>query len=76
MALGPFDFKGFSVTDPINRLKSGVLTLAVNIRAYARGGITFRNLLTAAIYTLGAAVHSIRRLNDTEQVQRYLFGTP
>jgi len=64
MALGPFDFKGFSVAEPINRLKSGVCSVAVNCRAYFKGGVTFRNLLTAAIYTLGAAVHSIRRLTD------------
>jgi hypothetical protein len=64
MALGPFDFKGFSVAEPVNRLKSGVCSIAVNCRAYFKGGVTFRNLLTGAIYTLGAAVHSIRRITD------------
>lgn len=65
MANGPFDFKGFSLVDPINRIKNGVCAVAVNVRAYFLGGVTFRNLLTGAIYTLNAAVHSIRRLNDT-----------
>ena len=38
--------------------------MAVNVRAYTGGGVTFRNLLTNAILTLGAAVHTIRRVND------------
>ena len=64
MPLGPFDFKGFDIVSPVNRLIPGRTSLAVNIRAYVKGGITFRNLLTNAILTLAAAVHSIRRLND------------
>jgi hypothetical protein len=65
MALGPFDFKGFSLVDPINRLRAGMCSISVNVRAYFKGGVTFRNLLTGALYTLGASVHTIRRLNDS-----------
>ncbi len=64
-SLGPFDFKGMDLTSPINRLRAGYTTIASNIRAYQRGGVTLRNLLTGALYTLSAAVHSIRRLNDS-----------
>ena len=64
MPSGPFDFHGLNLVRPVNRLASGQVTAAVNIRAYTLGGITFRNLLTNAILTLAAAVHSIRRLND------------
>ena len=61
---GPFDHKGMDLVSPVNRLKSGFTTLSVNLRNYFAGGVTFRNLLTNAIYTLGAAVHTLRRLND------------
>ena len=65
MALGPFDFKGIDLTSPANRLLPGRVTMAVNVRAYQRGGANLRNLLTGAILTLAAAVHTIRRLNDS-----------
>ena len=63
MASGPFDFHGLDVNHPLNRIVSRV-SMAVNVRAYQAGGITFRNLLTNAILTLASAVHTIKRLND------------
>lgn len=45
------DFHGLDLTHPINRVPSGRVTLAQNIRAYFSGGISFRNLLTDAIIT-------------------------
>jgi hypothetical protein len=64
VAKGPFDFQGVDLTSPLNRIRSGMVSITSNIRAYQRGGITFRNLLTSAIYTLSNAVHTINRLND------------
>jgi hypothetical protein len=64
MASGELKFRGIDLVRPVNRILSGFCSVAVNLRAYFAGGVTFRNLLTAAIYTLGAAVHTIRRLND------------
>ena len=58
------NFRGLNLVSPVNRLAAGFATVAVNLRAYFAGGVTFRNLLTNAIYTLGAAVHTLRRLND------------
>jgi len=58
-------FIGVDLTSPLNRIPAGRTSIAQNIRAYALGGISFRNLLTAAIETLGAAVHSLARLNDS-----------
>ena len=62
MALG---FHGLDLTNPVNRIPAGRVSIAQNIRAYLAGGISFRNLLTAAFYTLAAALHTIRRLNDS-----------
>ena len=64
-APGPFDHRGVDLISPINRIPSGRTSLSVNVRSYTKGGVTFRNLLTGALYTLAAAVHSIRRLNDS-----------
>ena len=61
---GPFDFHGLNLYSPLNRIVQRV-SMAVNVRASVGGGVTFRNLLTNAILTLGAAVHTIKRLNDT-----------
>lgn len=68
--------RGMDLTNPVNRIPAGRLSLAQNIRAYVSGGITFRNLLTAAIETLAAAVHSLSRLNDSTPngpVSGYIF---
>lgn len=43
------DFHGFNLVSPVNRLSPGVLTVAVNVRAYSKGGVQFRNLLTDPI---------------------------
>ncbi len=61
----PLDFRGLDLTHPVNRIPSGRVSIAQNIRAYFTGGVSFRNLLTGAIYTLAAALHSICRLNDS-----------
>jgi hypothetical protein len=61
MSLG---FRGLDLTNPVNRLAAGFVTVAQNIRAYTKAGVTLRNLLTGALYTLSAAVHSLKRLND------------
>jgi len=65
MAPAGLNFRGLNLVSPVNRIAAGFVTVCVNVRAYFSGGVTFRNLLTNAILTLGAAVHSIRRLNDT-----------
>lgn len=60
------NFRGFSVTDPINRLAAGMCALAVNVRAYLRGGFALRNPLSSALFAaLPAPIHTIRRLNDS-----------
>ena len=61
---GPFDFHGLNLYSPLNRIVQRV-SMAVNVRGSVGGGVTFRNLLTNAILTLGAAVHTIKRLNDS-----------
>ena len=59
------NFGGFSINGPINRIKAGMCAVASNVRAYLSGGFATRNSLTDALFTLGAAVHTIRRLNDS-----------
>jgi hypothetical protein len=63
--MAQLDFKGMDVVNPINRIPSGRVALAQNVRAYIKGGFTTRNLLTAAVETLPSALHSIHRLNDS-----------
>src|ERR1017187_8184120 len=59
------NFKGVDLTSPINRIPTGRVSIAQNVRAYFAGGVSFRNLLTAAIFTVSNVLHTIRRLNDT-----------
>ena len=59
------DFGGFDSVHPINRIRAGVCALAINVRAYIKGGFTLRQPLTDAIITLSAAVQTIARLNDS-----------
>lgn len=59
------ELHGLDLTHPINRVPSGRVTIAQNIRSYSVGSINFRNLLTAAIQTYSVAPHTIRRLNDS-----------
>lgn len=42
----PINFRGLDLTSPLNRLREGFVTLAVNIRSYLRGGFSLRNPLT------------------------------
>jgi hypothetical protein len=58
-------FVGLNLTSPINRIRAGMASIAQNIRSYTKGSINLRTLLTDAIFTLAASVHSLRRLNDT-----------
>ena len=46
MPLGPFDFRGMDLTSPSNRQAPGRVSIAQNCRAYQRGGVNLRNLLT------------------------------
>src|ERR1700686_893649 len=59
------DFGGMNLTNPINRIPPGQTALAVNTRAYAKGGFKLRNLLTSAIVTVSGVINTIARLNDT-----------
>jgi len=60
------EFRGIDISRPVNRLRAGWVALCVNARAYLRGTISLRNLLSSAIYTFsGGTVNSISRLNDT-----------
>ena len=59
------DFGGICLVYPPDRLPPGKYPFAQNVRRYWKGGIIGRNLLTAAIYTLAAVAHSIRRFNDS-----------
>ena len=61
----PLLFKGLNLAQPINRLAAGFVSIAQNVRSYLKGTINFRTLLTGPIFTVAAAVHSLRRLNDT-----------
>ncbi len=64
MANEGLKFRGLDLVHPENRIPPGRCSIAQNVRAYWKGAITFRNLLSSVIETLGAAVHSLRRLND------------
>lgn len=59
------DFHGLDATSPLNRIRAGFCSLAVNIRRYLVGGFALRNPLSNAICTLSAVVQSIQRMNDT-----------
>ena len=59
------NFGGFSVAQPINRIRAGVCALAVNCRNYLRGAFMLRTLLTDAIVTVSDAITTIARLNDS-----------
>lgn len=59
------NFSGFDLVTAVNRLRAGTMAVAMNVRAYVKGGLQLRNLLTDAIFTLASAVHSIKRLNDS-----------
>ena len=52
------NFRGIDATSPINRLKAGFCTVAVNVRRYLAGGFALRNPLTAAIDTTTSSSQS------------------
>lgn len=58
-------FRGNDFTSPINRLKAGFASLAVNVRAYFVGGFQLRNLLTNAIFSVSGVINTLARLNDS-----------
>lgn len=59
-----FDLHGIDLVHPVDQIPNGRVPYCQNVRAYKKMAIVGRNLLTGALYTLAAAVHSIRRLND------------
>lgn len=58
------NFAGMDVTSPINRIRAGMASLAVNVRAYLSGGFQLRNLLTNAILSVSGVINTLARLND------------
>jgi hypothetical protein len=58
-------FKGLDIARPANRLRTGFVALAQNVRALLKGSFGMRAVLTNAILTLSAAVKTIERLNDS-----------
>jgi hypothetical protein len=59
------DFGGICLVFPPDKLPPRKYPLAINVRAYKKLAVVGRNLLTNALYTLAAAVHSLRRVNDS-----------
>ena len=59
------DFGGIDLVHPVDQMPPNKFPYAQNIRRYKKLAIMGRNLLTGALYTLSAAVHSIKRLNDS-----------
>jgi hypothetical protein len=59
-----FQMSGMSVVLPIDMM-AGKYPYLQNVRSYLGGRMTARATQAAAVQTLGAAVHSLRRLNDT-----------
>jgi hypothetical protein len=54
-----------NLTSPLNRIRAGMVALAVNTRAYFVGGFMLRNLLTNAILTVSGVINTLARLNDS-----------
>jgi hypothetical protein len=61
----PLDFGGVNTTVPPDRLPPNKYPYAQNVRRYIYGGTMPRARQDTATETLGAAVHSLRRLNDS-----------
>jgi hypothetical protein len=59
------DFLGLDLLHPVDLMPPGKFPMAINVRRLIKGAIRGRNLLTGALYTLAAAVHSLRRINDS-----------
>lgn len=65
MAKRPDNLSGIDLTSPLNRMPSGRVSVAENIRAYLRGGFQLRKVLSAPLITIDSTVQSLARLNDT-----------
>ena len=59
------DFGGVDLVHQPDSMPPNKFPFAQNVRRYQKFGIKGRNLLTGALYTLAAAVHSLKRLNDS-----------
>ncbi|MCU1299728.1 MAG: hypothetical protein JWQ87_12, partial [Candidatus Sulfotelmatobacter sp.] len=61
-----FDFGGINTVSPPDAMPPKKYPMAVNIRRYLHNQIISRATQTAALFTaLSAAIHSLRRMNDT-----------
>jgi hypothetical protein len=60
-----FDFKGMDLLHPVDRIPGGKVPFAQNVRAYVKGGIVGRNLLSEPLVDASSAIHTICRLNDS-----------
>jgi hypothetical protein len=58
-------FIGQDLVHPVNRLRSGLVALAQNVRALAKSGFGLRSVLGTALYTMLSSVVSVFRLNDS-----------
>lgn len=57
---------GLDLTSPINRLRAGFVSVAQNVRCYAKSAFQVRNSISPPILTVtGGAINTILRLNDT-----------
>ena len=61
----PDSLRGMDITSPVNRISTGLVALAQNVRSYLQGGFKLRNVLSAPIITLDSSVVSLARMNDT-----------
>lgn len=58
-------FHGMNTVNPPDALPPGKYPFAQNVRAYLREAVTSRAVQDSSVLTLPAAVHSLRRLNDS-----------
>jgi hypothetical protein len=65
VAQSRYDFKGFDLSRPINRLHAGMMSVARNVRAYLKGMVVRRTFLSGAVISLTNAIQTVARLNDT-----------
>ena len=58
------DFRGIDLVNPVDRIPNGKFAYAQNVRKYIGGGTAARATQDSVAFSLPAAVHSLRRLND------------
>lgn len=59
-------FFGIDLVNPVNRLRAGFVTVAENVRTYAKQAFQARNYASGSILTVtGGNINTIRRLNDS-----------